>query len=349
MDQQATTGTDADPVTLASRDMRAVYAFVGRDRYLRRLALDGLLKGIAGEREALDLTQIEGPDADVAGVLDEVRTLSLFGGRRVVVVDQADPFISANRAALERYCSDPATNGCLMLLCDSLAKNTRLYKIVSRVGSVIACEPPKGRALISWLTRQAPTMHRKRLAEAGARLLVDHLGESPGVLDAELAKLAAFVEPRDEITPADVDAVTGHHREELVFAVTDAMSAGDAATALRAWRRVLATDRAAGGRALGGLAWGIRRLLETKRDYERGVPVGELARRLYTDPASLERRLRPITVEQLEGQQRDLLAADLAVKTGASTLEVAVEKFIVKHSLGSTPTPGRLLRVGAAT
>jgi hypothetical protein len=46
-----------------------------------------------------------------------------------------------------------------------------------------------------------------------------------------------------------------------------------------------------------------------------------------------------VTIEELEAQQRDLLAADLAVKTGASTVDLAVEKFIVKHSTrGSAPS-----------
>ena len=35
---------------------------------------------------------------------------------------------------------------------------------------------------------------------------------------------------------------------------------------------------------------------------------------------------------QLEEQQRDLLEADLAIKTGAATIGSAVERFIVKHS-----------------
>ena len=70
-----------------------------------------------------------------------------------------------------------------------------------------------------------------------------------------------------------------------------------------------------------------------RRDWERGTNIGELARRLFTDPGIVENRLKRVTTERLEEQQRDLLAADVAVKTGLSTLESAVEKFIVKHSV----------------
>ena len=99
--------------------------------------------------------------------------------------------------------------------------------------------------MAGWISRWAREKHGKQVTGAAVQALRDHLGDSPGVLDAELSKLAAYVGQRGEITPADIDALTGHHREEKVFAVTDAMSSGDTAGALRHWEQVLATDRAA--------------------------------------------------------------------------------------------------------
>ena len=80
-----------------------VYAVVGRDRFLRSEALDGILSGLASEMDSVGPARHDGSSAELAEVLDEARTLSLLGTRRVVVVDDADGFISANRAALERY------------------------------------------------------------------------------------------------------------------------------------------------------------------------------------------------------------------------------------------------------
>ena len=153
-----------------------------------------------------------------------------------------------------------------------------------------------------------------------------------GWLDVELAKLAAYVGDRPEIAPKDIDSATGEHREEKVFAVLDAIAVGDAVGAFQAWEQVWATDRAAPGRAIAGLAWSVRRLLEVRREWERGADIGGLARRMFTDPVTLRRRLERSSVGQLREQQRDLLAADIASKTGLSTVDVAVERFIVKHS-----------------
>jgi len=318
-----------------------VYAVIGQDHFLRNEALQSILRTLTPQMDALGPACVDGDNASLADLLDEVRTPSLLGGRRVVIVDDADDCITANRAALERYCADPASGGCLIFLCDSMPKTTKLRKIISAGGEVIECEPLKGRAVVSWIVRRAKEVHGKRVNDTAAQMLKEHLGDALGWLDVELAKLAAYVGDRPEITPKDIDSATGEHREEKVFAVLDAITAGDPVIALRAWEQVWATDRAAPGRAIAGLAWSVRRLLEVRREWERGADIGGLARRMFTDPVTLRRRLERSSVDQLREQQRDLLAADIAAKTGLSTVEVAVERFIVKHSTRVAGTRGK--------
>ncbi len=320
----------------SSSDIHPVYATVGSDRFLRNQEIESIVTRLRDEIESLGPMRVEGAEAELAEVLDELRTMSLLGGKRLVIVDDADSFITAHRKALERYCDNAADQGCLILACNTLPKNTRLYKIINKCGTVISCDPPARRAMSGWITRWARERYGKQVKAPAVQALREHLGDSLGVLDAELSKLAAYVGERPEITPTDIDALTGQHREEKVFAVTDAMSAGDTAAALRHWEQVLATDRAAPGRAIAGLAWGVRRLLEARRDWDAGANMWELARRMYVDPETLERRLARLDTKQLAEQQRDLLRADLAVKTGAATIDSAVEKFIIKHSTGGS-------------
>lgn len=313
----------------ASIDIFPAYAVVGADRFLRNERVAQVLAALQADDGGP--TRFDGERAELAEVLDELRTFSLLGGRRVVLVDEADAFISAHRAALERYCAQPADDASLILLCNSLPSNTKLYKAIHKIGAVFKCEPLRGRAVYEFVMRRAESVYGKRLSRGAAQALVEHVGPAPGGLDAELSKLASFVGKRDEISPGDIDALTGRHREEKVFAVTDAIAAHDVPGALRHWEQVLATDRAAPGRAVAGLAWGVRRLLEARREWQRGGNLYAMARRMYTDPDVLKQRLERVSVEQLEAQQSDLLAADLAVKTGGSTVAAAVEKFIVTH------------------
>lgn len=312
--------------------LRPICAIVGRDRFLRSEALERFLRGGKEDADALGTARYEGDSADLAEVLDEARTPSLLEDYRVVVVDQADGFISANRAALERYAAAPSDTGSLILMCQSMPKSTRLYKIIAESGTIVHCDVPSGAAICGWITHRANDRYGKRIDRVAAQRLREMIGDAPGWLDAEIAKLATYVGERPEVTPKDIELLTGCRREEKIFAVTDAISNGDTATAISSWEQVLATDRAAPGRAIAGLAWGVRRLLAARADYESGVSIRELARKLYTDPTVLKTRLQRTSIGGLMQQQRDLLAADLAVKTGGSTVDVAVERFIVKHS-----------------
>ena len=315
-----------------SADIHPVYAVVGADRFLRHEKLELILRALAAGGDALEPSRFEGREASLADVLDELRTPSLLGDRRVVIVDEADPFITAHREALERYCSAPAVNGSLLLLCNTLPANTRLCKAIKKTGSVISVSPPRGRATVDWIIDRAKRVYRRRLDPSAARRLYDHVGDASGALDGELAKLTAFVGDRPEITPDDVGRVTGRHCEEKVFAVMDALASKDAAGAMRYWKQVLATDPAAPGRAIAGLAWGVRRLLEARRDWEDGQHLGALAKRMWTDPNTLRLRLERMNADRLERQLGDLLTADLAIKTGASTIGPAIERFIVTHA-----------------
>jgi DNA polymerase-3 subunit delta len=313
---------------------KPIYVVYGPDVFLRAEAVRDLLGRECGSSEAsLGPTRFEGDRASLADVLDEVRTFSLLGDRRVVVVDDADGFVSKHRHALERYCRERPEVGCLILCCNQFDGRTRLFKAVQKIGELIRCEPPRGQALLGWIATRAQRVYGKTVDAASATRLRELVGDAPGTLDSELSKLSIYADPRGDITTADVEALVGHNRGETVFAVLDAIASGDVRGALHHWERVLATDRAAPGRAIGGLAWGVRRLLDAKRSQMEGTPLAQLARQHWVDPAVLRRRLDRVSVSQLENQLSDLLSADLASKTGLSDVGGAVEKFIIKHTV----------------
>lgn len=318
--------------TLSSA-VHPVYAVVTAERMLRATALDGILSALGDHMDTLGPTRVDGARAELSEVLDELRTMSLLGGRRIVVVDDADPFITANRQSLEKYCSSPADSGSLVLLCNAMPANTKLYKIITKMGNASRLEAPKGRRVLSWLQDRAQSEYGKRIGGSASQMLLDYVGGALGILDAELSKLVTYIGDRDEIGPSDVAALTGRHREEKIFAVTDAMDVGDVAGAMSHWHQVLATDRAAPARALAGLAWSVRRLLDVCRQWAGGANIQVLARTMYTDPQVLRERLQRSGPEQLELRQKDLLTAEIEVKTGLTTVESAIEKFIVKHTV----------------
>jgi len=310
---------------------KPVVAVVGSDRFLRAEAVRALVAE-SDANAGLGPTRFDGEKATLAEVLDEVRTPSLLGGSRLVIVDDADELITRFREKLERYCAAPVTNAALVLLCDSLPKNQRIYKAIAACGEIQMVEAPKGRVLSRWILDRARTTYGKQISEDAADLLRAQVGDSAGTLDAELSKLATYVGERTEIRLADVEVLTDCHREEVIFAVVDAVAEGRTADAIGAWDQVLATDRAAPGRSIPGIAWALRSMLEARREVDAGGSVYQLAPRLRVDPTVLRKRLERLSARHLERMQRDLLEIDCAIKTGEASIEAAIESWIVKHS-----------------
>jgi len=311
-----------------------VYAVTGADRFLRQAALQQLLATIEDTLDELGPTRVEGSTAMLAEVLDEVRTVSLLGDARVVIVDDADEFVSKHREQLERYCSQPSPTGILILLCNSMPASTRLYKIIKKSGDVIKCETPSKRALNDWIIKHAQRAYGKRITPRVAEALRHSTGDDPGLLDAELSKLATYVGVRPTVESADLDAVTGRHREEQVFGVIDHVLSGDPGGALDLWAQVLATNRAASAPAVavGGLAAALRRWLRARRMMDAGRSMREALSTVWIPDA--ERHLGRVTTAELEALQRDLLAAELGSRSGTTDVPYAIEKWIVTHSAG---------------
>ena len=137
-------------------------------------------------------------------VADEVATVSLFGGSspRLVILERADGFVTANRQRLEDYVARPRHSGVLLLEVDEWPANTRLYKAVDQSSLQINCRPPEKQqgktksldeaAVVKWIAQWGKSQHQVTLEKDAAQLLLDLSGPSFGVLDQDLAKLALF-------------------------------------------------------------------------------------------------------------------------------------------------------------
>lgn len=345
--------------TGGSSDIAPVYVVFGNEAFLRTQAVHRLLdRLLKPEERGLCCAEYDGT-AEPAAVLDDVRTLPFLGPRRVVLVRDADRLIGVKRGsgsetnedaadakdaqrakgareALEKYAESPCRTGVLILECGSFPSNLRLYKRVAALGGCIPCEAPKPWKLPEWLQERCRNEYGKQLALDAARSILDHVGESLGVLDGELAKLAVYVGSRATITTADVERLVGHDREQKVFGVLNAMADGDRKAALHLWEDVWETDRAAEGRAVGGIAWGVRQYLEAHRRQQTGATAHELARHLRTDERRVEQRLQAFPPDRLLQQLAQLADADVAAKTGARSVRTSIERFIMEHTAART-------------
>ena len=223
----------------------------GGDAFLRRQSLLKLREAVLGGEEAdFSLSVFDGGEAQFRDVLGELGTVAMFGGRRLVVVEEAEDFISGNRAELEDYVARPARTGILALETATWPSNTRLYKAVAADGLAIDCNVPAAAQLARWLGGWAKQAHGVELPLAAAELIVETIGPELGLIDQELAKLAPMAGSSRTITPEMVGRMVGGWRAKTTWEMLDAALDGKPAAAMVELDRLLAS----GENAIGLLA-----------------------------------------------------------------------------------------------
>lgn len=320
-------------VKSTSEPIAPIYAFSGAELFLRRQAMnETIVRALGNADPALVLSEYDGASGTVelATVLDDLRTLPFLAERRVVVVRDADKFITQHREHLEGYAANPSPTGVLVLECKSLPANTRLAKQIAKVGQLSKFEAMPNYKVPAWLTGWASSAYGVRMESQAAELLCSLIGFDLGLLDAELRKCGLYVGNRKRITQADIEALVGHHREEEVWGLLAAISARDEAKALAVWEQVWQTDRAAEARAIGGVAFTVRRLLKAKRMEEAGASLQDLGRELWQrDERRVRQELAAFTTAQVEEMICRLQEADAAAKVGLLSVRTSIERFVI--------------------
>lgn len=351
---------------------------VGEERFFREQALAALLQALPGaERVELEGGAERpgggaeaGGGAAVLGVLDELRTPSLFGRPKVVRVREADGWAAAAGERLAELIGKGRFAGTLVLeLRRAPDARSRAGKALRAAGLVVGCEPlyatppPWKRGAAPWDTplhawvRARAAAHGKHMRPEVAHSLIEAAGTDLYEIAATIDKLVLLLGARERIEDADVAAVVGHTRRDGVFALVEAIAHGRAARALELLDRafevgLVLKDRVVGEpAAIGTIAVGmLYRELEAVRrarawlEAEGRTPgpatasrEREAAAALGLSPLAARRALAAAAVldeRALERRYRALLECDRGVK-GRAGARLALEALLASWSEGA--------------
>ncbi|MDI9445678.1 MAG: DNA polymerase III subunit delta [Pirellulaceae bacterium] len=334
----------AAPAKHAPKAVNVVY---GNDAFLKRLVLSALKKNALGSDDAgFSRSVFEGEKAVLKDVLDELSTVAMFGGgRRLVVIEDADNFVSLNRAKLEAYAEDPLPTGRLILEVKSWPTSTRLHRIIAETGLPVECSTPSGAQLSNWLVAWARQSHRAELEPGAARMMVEIVGPELGLLDQEIAKLALAVPEGAAISAKLVAERVGSWRARTAWEMIDAALAGNLREALVQLDRLLRAGEAPLGilaqisATLRRLAAATRLVLSAEAQRQRVTLRSALAeaqvRTFVLDKS--ERQLKHLGRDRGRQLYRWLLEADLALK-GDSALpgRLILENLLIRLAARQT-------------
>jgi DNA polymerase-3 subunit delta len=326
-----------DSLTFLERGERLkvqpVYVLHGDEDFLKRQVLAALRKLVLGEGDnAFGLSTHTGDRAVFATVRNELETVPFLTPRRLVVVENADPFVSQFRAQLEKYVAGPASTGVLVLEVKNWPANTRLAKLLDGEATLV-CKSPAAHRLPAWCTQWAANRYGKPLSSEAAKLLVDLVGGDMGLLDQELAKLAIYVGAAKRIESSDVDKLVGNSRAETMWKIFDAIGAGNSAEALTILDRLFDQGEEP-LRILGAFSLQLRRLAQAARWHLQGQPLTRALDRAGVPPFAHragEQQLRHLGRRRADRLYDWLLETDLGLK-GSSQLSprTLLERLVVQ-------------------
>lgn len=215
-------------------EFRPVYVLMGEESYYPDLICEEILKN-AVEEDARDFDQFVfyGSDTDADTVITAARGYSMFGGRVLVVLKEAQLMKDIDNLSL--YCSNPLDSTVLVVYLHSatLDKRKSFYKAAQKAGVVIESPAIRDYEITEWIISYYSSLGLAISPDA-AQLL----GESVGT---DLAKIASETEKMRKNLPEgetrvgieDIEKNIGVSRQFSIFELTKELSYKNAPKAVK--------------------------------------------------------------------------------------------------------------------
>lgn len=190
------------------------------ERMRARLEKSGMVEFNLDER---DMTK----DPQIDDIVASLNTFPMGAEFRLVILTNCDKLPKAMSEPLVEYFANPSPTTVCLVVATSLAKNTRLYKAIKKLGdkAIIDCAPKKTWEMPPQVVKMAAA-HGKAMGFPAAEALVARSGENTRMLDNELKKLASMV-TGSEITLADIERHVMRTAEVKPWEFLNAVAARD--------------------------------------------------------------------------------------------------------------------------
>ena len=316
---------------LDSGKIDPVYLFAGDSTFLMEEAWNKLLasalpkggRNFNGER-------VHAGETDAAKVIERLATTPMFGGRRLVMVDNVQAWDKADRASMEAFVQRIPCSACLVMTVADRKSVEGLAKAVEAKGKLVNFRPPGDKGAPRWLIERAKGMG-KTLSHRAAFLLVEIAGSDLHTLASELDKICTFAGERDRIEVEDILEAAASQRSFSAFEMLDHIKAQQADKALRSLRSMILLGELP-LKILSTMAWQIRLVWQVKDGMRLGISEADLHRRLGAHPFAV-RKARQQALRFSDAELYRAIAAigrtDIAIKSTGTSADLLLEDLVL--------------------
>ena len=341
------------PLRLACRLVYArsgmLYVLYGRDDFSRREELGRIKASLDSDGMLSSNTDVlDGRDVSLEQLTAICDTIPFLSSHRLVMVEgllkrfeMPDRPRRGGRAprgpgpeaehwlGLADYAQRLPASTTLVLLDDEVSPENPLLQALRPHAEVREFRELRPGAVLQWVLERSQRLGVD-ISPAAARLLADLVGNNLWVLAGELDKLAAYAQGR-RIEGADVKALVDQVRQVNIFAMVDAVVERRTPVALRLLRQQV-TAGTDSGYLLAMVVRQYRLIIQAKELSMRGLTAQEIGQRLGIGSEFVLHRVLDqadrYSLARLKTAYRRLLEADVAVKRGRHTEDLALELLV---------------------
>jgi len=302
-----------------------VMLFVGPEELLLRRAAERHLDTLRAAHGELEVTDVRGSEVRERG-LPDVRTASLFGAPRALILREAHDMGADAAAALKAVVEAGGGDAAVLLLASGTGRIQGLAKAVKAVDGRIDVAPPKEWDGRGWsrLIADEFRVHARTADDAAVAAVLGHAGLDVATIVEKVAQVVASA-PAGRIAVDAVEAIVVGHGNRGSFAVADAMCDREPARAVELLRGALESGDDP-VMVLGALVYRLRSVVAVAGGVDPssvglGISAGQV-RRLH----GVRRNFGP---GELTRAYRALADADREIKGGELPAAFAVERAVV--------------------
>lgn len=315
---------------------KQAYLFYGEEEYLKRQYRDKFLQALADPEDTMNFHRFEGNKIDVQEVISLADTLPFFADYRTILIVDSGWFKSSCEEMAE-YLKHPSETVRFLFAEKEIDKRGKMYKTINKGGLDIEFKEMVKPSVHRWMSGLA-TKEGKKMDAGAMELLTQRVGLDMGTLHNEMEKLFGYTNGRNQITEADVEALTARSLEDRVFEMVEAIVGKQQKKALRLYYDLLALQKRPND-VLYLLTRQFNQMMQARELKEKGYDRNGIAKRMKL-PANqtfladkYPRQAAKYAMNELKGIVAECVETEAAIKSGRIMDKLGVELLIVKYSM----------------
>ena len=305
-----------------------VYLLYGTKGFEIEEEIKKLSKGI----DEMNISKYDLNNDMLSLALEDAKTMSLFGDKKIVIVDNANMFTgytSKDSELIEEYLNHMNDNTTLILIVhnDKLDTRKKITKLIKKVGKVQEFNDELDTTSLVRRLFKDYNIDYKTI-----QLFIDRVGNNPLIIQSEINKIKIYKDNDKNITEEDILNLTAKLIEIDIFKLIDYIVRKNKEKALELYYEMLKMNEEP-IKIVVILANQFRIMYQSKELLKKGYSEKDIANTLKIHPYRVKLAIqnsRNYTSDILLKNLNALADIDIGIKTGTINKDLALELFILK-------------------